>query len=52
MSVRFAEWMCDNAESIAEEWNINLPENEWVDSVYDIDDDEWLIVTYQEWNSE
>ena len=52
MSTQFAEWMCFNAETICDNWNEHLPENQWVDSVYEIDDDEWLIVQYQESNEE
>ena len=47
MSSEFSDWMCDNAEIICEAWNENLPEEQWVDSVYDIDDDDWLFDQYQ-----
>ena len=52
MSVAFSAWLSDNAEMVCEVWNDQLPENEWVDSVYEIKDDEWLIIQYQEMKGE
>jgi len=50
MSVAFSEWLCDNAEQVCDAWNEQLPENEWVDCVYEIKDDDFLCIQYQEHN--
>jgi len=52
MSTTFSTWLSDNAEQVVDVWNFGVPENEWVDSVYEINDDDWLILQYQEMNEE